>query len=115
MRPDLTRKGSTLYWHVRANGTTGPSAYSVTRSLTSANPPSVPLLVSPASGALVPSLTPTLDWGDSTGSPTGYDVEVSRNVGFTDLADSATEASSSHTTATLEAGKTFWWRVRSVN
>ena len=115
MTADLSPKGQTLYWHVRANGTNGPSAYSVTRSVTSANPPSVPVLTLPASNALVPTLTPMLTWGVSTGSPTGYEVEVSRNVGFTDLAESATEGSPSHTTVPLVGGRTYWWRVRSVN
>jgi hypothetical protein len=114
---DLPR-GVTLYWRVRANGTNGPSAWSTPRSLTSANPPSVPGLVSPANGALVMTYTPTLDWGNSTGGGgvDHYTVQIAENAGFSVGLRQVDEPASTHLVSpALLPNKTYWWRVRSEN
>jgi hypothetical protein len=110
---DLPRNVLT-YWRVRANGTNGPSLWTNGTSFVGANPPSVPLLVSPASGALVYDYTPTLDWGNSTPLPDHYQLQVSTNSGFSALvADDSTLTDSTFTfLSDLAPNTTHWWRVR---
>jgi hypothetical protein len=113
---DLSPKGVTLYWRVRANGTNGPSAWSSVRSLTSANPPSVPVLSSPASNALVLTYAPVLDWGDSTNAPDHYQVQIATNSTFGAIVQDATPTLSTYTASPdLTPNTTYWWRVRSFN
>ena len=109
-----------VFWRVRANGTNGPSDWANGTSFTGANPPSVPVLVSPASNLLVPvSPAPGLDWGDSTGGVPGldhYQVQVATNSTFGTIVEDEEAPVSTHTIlASLETNKTHWWRVRSVN
>jgi hypothetical protein len=52
--------GLTLYWHVRANGANGPSAWSGFDTYITGTPPGTPTLSAPASNALVTSYTPLL-------------------------------------------------------
>ena len=51
---DLTAN-TLLYWRVRANGPNGPSGWSAVRSITTGNPPTVPLLLAPAVERCSPS------------------------------------------------------------
>jgi hypothetical protein len=109
-------KGVTLYWRVRANGTNGPSAWSTPRIVTSANPPSVPVLVSPATGSLAMTYTPVFDWGDATNGLDHYQVQIATNSSFGAVAQDATVAASSYTPSPgLNPNATYWWRVRSYN
>src|SRR6185369_12704498 len=55
-----------LFWRVKANGPNGPSAWSAVRSITTGNPPTVPMLLLPAVNALTTDFTPRLDWSTST-------------------------------------------------
>ena len=48
--------------------------WSSVRSFTTGNPPAIPSLQSPASGALMTDYQPTLDWSDST-LPTGTTLD----------------------------------------
>ena len=83
---DLPRS-LTLFWHVRANGANGPSAWSDFGTYTTGNPPSTPSLSAPASNALVTSYTPLLDWSNSIvplGAPAfdHYLLQVDDNPDF---------------------------------
>ena len=77
----------TIYWRVRSNGTNGPSAWSSVFTLTTAKPPSIPALVAPTENLLISNtLTPKLDWGNST-VPVGvtfdkYHVQVATDAAF---------------------------------
>lgn len=67
---DLPR-GTTLYWRVRSNDTSGygPSSWSAIKSFDTPNPPTAPVLLSPVNGVNVSTPTPTLDWTDSSPTP----------------------------------------------
>jgi len=108
-------KGVTLFLRVRANGTNGPSDWTEGASFTSANPPSVPVLVSPANNLLVAAgAPPALDWADATGSPDHYRVQVATNSSFGAIVEDEQPLTSTHTiAAALQSNKTYWWRVRS--
>jgi hypothetical protein len=113
---DLPR-AVTLYWRVRANGANGPSIWADGGDWASANPPSVPVLASPAANALTTDYTPLLQWGDSTGGLVYYELQVSRTAAFDDLEidNSSVAASEYEVPADLTSNRTYWWRVRSAN
>lgn len=111
----------TLYWRVRANAVNGPSAWSETWSFVTANPPSIPVLLTPLQGARVTSLTPTLDWKDST-LPVGvtldhYQIQVATDAGFTTIIYDENTGNVSQFTvpAALNANTKYYWRVRAYN
>ncbi|MEK7865488.1 MAG: hypothetical protein AAB434_02315, partial [Planctomycetota bacterium] len=77
-------------------------------------PPSVPVLVSPADGALVFTPAMPLDWNDSTDNLSGvanYDVQVDDDPAFATPNWSGTVVPSNATTAALADG-IWYWRVR---
>jgi hypothetical protein len=114
----------TLYWRVQSLGANGPSAWSATRSIVTANPPGVPALVLPASKALTTDYTPRLDWGLVT-LPVGvsfgnYQVQVADNAAFTAPAvdESGLNDRLVHEytpPADLNPNTTYYWRARSYN
>ena len=112
-----------LYWRVRAKLTaTTYSGWSEVRSFLTGNPPGIPLLVSPASNALVTSTTPLLNWNNSN-LPAGttfdkYEVEISLNNTFTAVVANLNVfglANSQVNTPVLLNATTYYWRVRSWN
>lgn len=115
---DLPRN-TLLYWRVRANSPAGAGAWSRTRHFFSANPPSVPSLLSPAQGAGVTSLTPTLDWSDSAPVPAYYEVQLSTSQYFTTILGRGRGGSASLSTYTIQTAltpaTTYFWRVRAVS
>ncbi len=120
-RPTDLPANKTLYWRVRANGLNGPSAWSATRSFVTANPPSIPVLLLPLQGARVTSLTPTLDWKDST-VPAGttfahYEIEIATDAAFSTVILSTTATASDFTVpgGTLSLNTRYYWRVRAYN
>jgi hypothetical protein len=117
--------GTHLWWHVRANAVNGPSGWSETWELNTANPPSVPTLVAPANNALTTNYTPLLVWSNST-VPTGapafdhYRVQVDDNADFFSPAldqDVPGPATNSNYTPPdpLASNTKFYWRVSSYN
>jgi hypothetical protein len=121
---DLPRN-LTLYWHVRANGTNGPSAWSGFSPYTTGNPPSIPVLLSPPSNTLVSSYKPLLDWADST-IPKGaaafdhYVLQIDDNAGFssplvTQSVFGYTYNSSAAPVTALPSNTQFSWHVRACN
>jgi hypothetical protein len=112
------------YWRVKANGPNGPSLYSEVRTFTTGNPPSVPILSTPANNALVTTLTPLLDWSNATvpaGSPAfhGYEVQIAGNntftTGLTNISVPGLTSNSQVAAPVLLNGATYYWHVRSVN
>ena len=115
---DLPRN-TLLYWRARANSPAGAGAWSRTRHFFSANPPSVPALLSPAQDAKVTGLTPTLDWSDSVPAATYYEIQISTNDAFTALLGRGRGGSVNQSTYTIQTALTpatpYFWRVRAVS
>lgn len=114
--------GETLYWRVRTKGANGPSAWSEVRSLTTANPPSVPILAFPGNNARVSGPSPLFNWNDSM-LPVGidfdyYQIQVATDNGFVTVIHDNTVSGVSNSqddTAVLASGATYYWRVRAFN
>ena len=113
----------TIYWRVRSNGTNGPSAWSSVFTLTTAKPPSIPALVAPTENLLISTtLTPKLDWGNST-VPVGvtfdkYHVQVATDAAFSAIvteADVSGISSSEYIVPALSPNTKYYWRVNSFN
>jgi hypothetical protein len=110
-----------LYWRVRAEGVNGPSLWSPVWSFTSANPPSTPVLSSPASNGLVTGYTPNFTWKAST-LPVGvtlsyYQIQVTTDSSFTatSLIDQkVTLPSYPVSSPSLSPNKKYYWRVQAV-
>lgn len=118
---------STLYWRVQSRGTNGPSAWSSVRSFTTANPPSAPVLASPATNTLIktyPPALPLLKWNKST-LPTGpsfayYRVQVANDAAFTSPIIDDTSITNINTVqfssaTALNPNTTYFWRVGAYN
>jgi len=116
---------SKLWWHVLATGPNGPSLWS-TASFKSANPPPIPVMVSPANNAVSTTYTPTLTWSQAA-LPSGttfqdYELQVSTNSSFTVIFLDHSDLTSLGTPHyTLSSGEAFtpntiyYWHVRSFN
>jgi predicted phage tail protein len=110
------------FWRLKANGPNGPSLYSQVRTFRTANPPSVPTLSAPAADALVTTTSPLFDWANSA-IPAGttfrwYEIQVDTSNTFGTAVSATTnefDLNNSQFTPTLLNGKTYYWRVRSVN
>ena len=101
---------------ITIRGTAGPDEQVATVGLTVANSaPSTPTLISPPNGALNVSRTPTLQWS-AVAQTAQYEVQVSRYTTFTPLVFGAFTTNPSVTVSTnLDAGQTYYWRVRAQN
>jgi hypothetical protein len=112
----------TLYWRVHSRGTNGPSAWSDVRVLTTANPPSVPTLLSPANNAEVSGSSLVFNWEDAL-LPFGvafdhYQIQVATSNTFTTIVHDQVIsgiANSQDNSALLPPSTTYYWRVRSFN
>ena len=108
--------GLTYYWQVRAIDPGGSNTYgswSSTYSFTvsTASPPNTPTLISPSNGGTVSTLTPTLEFSDTstTGSGLNYQLALSSTSGVlpyvtpAKVQDTTGSTSSSGTTLTTSA------------
>jgi hypothetical protein len=108
---------TTYYWHVNATNLEGTSAYSTTRTFTTAAPPppSPPSLSSPANGATGVSTSPTLTWNASAGA-TSYRLQVSTDAGFvTTVVDQSNITTTSYGVSGLATSTTYYWHVNATN
>lgn len=104
------------YWRVLAVNDGGASDWSEVRSFrTIPPPPSTPNLTTPANGATDQPTTLILTWESASGAAT-YHVQVSTGPAFTQLhLNDSTVTGTSKQAASLEAGATYYWRVRARN
>ncbi|HUI89189.1 MAG TPA: CHAP domain-containing protein, partial [Anaerolineales bacterium] len=111
-----------LYWRVQTRGGNGPSLWSSPPSaLLTGNPPSVPVLSSPANNLLLPNYNdPAFAWKASA-VPTGtlfdhYQIQVADNPLFTSpILDATTPAPPYLSNLTLEPNTKYYWHVRAYN
>lgn len=109
--------GVTYYWSVRAYDGSNYSDWATTESFvtppTSTSPIVVPNPGQPTAGVTVAG-NPQLSWFLPTAtSAVTYDLQVSTDLNFVDnTAEIENISSTSMTLSELEAGKTYFWRVR---
>ncbi|HLO33190.1 MAG TPA: right-handed parallel beta-helix repeat-containing protein [Anaerolineales bacterium] len=106
------------YWHVRANGLNGPSAFSAARTFTTGNPPPSPTLVSPATNTLFTNASARLDWNNvvmpATTTFDHYHVQIATNAAFTTGLIEANPTASEFA-LDLTPNTRYYWRVRAFN
>ena len=93
------------------------SANFTTSSIPSTHPPAAPTLLSPASGVVLTTLTPILDWNDPAGA-VSYGVQVSTvsNFAITVVNQSGLGASTYNAVpGGLNWNTMYYWRVNSIN
>jgi hypothetical protein len=113
---------TTLFWRVRARLGRLYTPWSVIFSIKTANPPGAPVLVAPASNALVGDSAVLFDWKAPT-IPVNtvfdhYQIEIATNSTFTTLVhklDIPGIANSQDTTAVLSPSTKYFWHVRAYN
>ena len=102
--------GTTYYWRVKANNADGSSDWSASWSFTTALP--TPTQSLPANGISNATIAPTLNW-TAISNATTYDVEVSTDGTFSKLIAAKSTITTNTTTLTgLNAGTTYYWRVK---
>ena len=77
----------------------------------SADVPVSDLLV-PADEAIDIPIVYSLSWTDEGQFVTSYDLEVSRNIDFTDVEFAQSSTSNTSLVLGMQEGYTYWWRVR---
>jgi alpha-tubulin suppressor-like RCC1 family protein len=104
---------TTYFYRVRAHNAGGNSGYS---NEVSAMTLRAPTLSSPAGGATVPSLTPTLAWNVVTNANT-YSVQVATTSTFTTLLVDVSSITELHydVTGGLNPNTTYYWHVSAQN
>jgi hypothetical protein len=111
---------TTYYWRVNAKNTAGTSSYSTVFNFTTvaAAPvvPAVPVLQTPATGALDQPVSLTLTWGSVTGAAT-YRVQVSTDSLFTSVlvVNDSTLTTASKLAGPLQNDTKYYWRVNAKN
>lgn len=111
--------GSTIYWKVRStDGITLSAPSSPVGSFTIYNPANLysPLVGGPAGGVAVSPINTSISWGvpASVGSNT-YELIYSENQNFVNSQVLGGLTSNSVVIPELSAGKTYYWRVRSMD
>ncbi|OGO19910.1 MAG: hypothetical protein A2144_12730 [Chloroflexi bacterium RBG_16_50_9] len=106
--------GTTYYWRVRVT-TPVLSQWSALRSITvQPGQAMVPIIGSPANGSMSVSPKPAFSWSPVSGA-TKYAFQLASDAQFVALITDATLATTGIQPASpLEAGKTYFWRVRSL-
>jgi hypothetical protein len=108
---------SVYYWRVSASNALGSSAFSPSRSFSTAwtTAPTVPATLSPANGSTGSSMNPVLSWTATAGTMT-YRCQVAADSLFTQVATEDSTLSTPQMQAKgLAANSTYWWRVQARN
>jgi hypothetical protein len=114
--------GTVLYWRVRARVGAFYTPWSEVWRFTTGNPPSIPVLLSPADGAQLGDPSPLFDWQDSS-LPPGvtfgrYQIQIAADRAFVRLLHNqniAGVANSQDESASLAACASCYWRVRAFS
>jgi hypothetical protein len=101
--------GTVYYWRVRAENTTWASEWGYGQFTTKLTSP--PQLLSPTTGAMLASATPTLSWTQAVSTAT-YTVQLSTRSAFDAGVYSKGTSSASVTVPQLEGSTLYYWRVR---
>ncbi|MBK7256588.1 MAG: fibronectin type III domain-containing protein [Ignavibacteriae bacterium] len=108
----------TYYWRVNARNATGTSTslWSEVRAFTTRiDTPAVPVLITPASGALDQGFSPTMQWNPATGA-SFYGLQVALDSLFTRVVfERFPLVATSFQVGPLQSNTTFWWRVQATN
>ncbi|HEX5041331.1 MAG TPA: S8 family serine peptidase [Candidatus Polarisedimenticolaceae bacterium] len=104
-------------WSIEVTGYNvpqGPQSFSITAS-SALCPTATPLLSAPPDGATGLPTAPVLDWEDLPDA-LSYQVQVATDAAFTSVvASPSVTAGFWNVTPALNAGTTYYWRVRSVD
>ena len=77
--------------------------------------PGLPVLAAPASGAVVKTLRPPLSWKAASGHVDGYQLQMARDLAFTDiLLEARATGLTSLPEVDLPADAPVYWRVRAL-
>jgi hypothetical protein len=117
-------QNTAYYWRVRAYAGGRWQAWSAPINYTTANPPTTPVKLKPATGSRVTTYTPTLDWKNST-VPLGttfayYQVQIATDAKFTNVVvdeqlDGVANSLYKVLPGVLAKNKSYYWRVRAFN
>lgn len=110
--------GSIYYWHVRSFDGTVYSSFSATESFVTFAGNSalvVPVAASPAKGISIESSSAMLSWFLPTqGDVAKYELQYSKNPEMQNATNLKLNSTFQRVSG-LESGKTYYWRVRSIN
>jgi len=109
-------QGKKYYWKAKAVNSAGASsAWSAKWSVTinAPPPPSVPVLVSPASGSGVTNPV-TFMWDPVSGA-VKYKIRIDDNANFSSPVVNTTVTTTSFTKSGLTQGVTYYWEARAIN
>lgn len=113
--------GQQVFWRVRlASAAAGPGEWSryftFTTEIRKPDPLDAPRLLSPSNGATDQAAPLTLTWNAVAGTGVRYDVEVSFDESFTELAHSSQDLDSTTLElGALESDRTYYWRALARN
>ncbi|MFP4369369.1 MAG: FG-GAP-like repeat-containing protein [Candidatus Kapaibacterium sp.] len=104
------------FWQVRANNEDVHSPWSEVYSFNTLDFPDEPLLTIPANNATGVKSRPQFHWEDVPGA-VSYHIQISGNEAFTNIFKEAEQVSINRyqLIQKLEAGSTYYWRVRGNN
>lgn len=106
--------GTKYYWHVRASGPTGTSAYSPTDSFTVASAgTSYPTLSSPANNATDISTATSLNWIAFPGA-TSYALQFGTDSTFATTSINDTTITGTSKFLSLAINTTYYWRMKAT-
>jgi large repetitive protein len=115
---DLPRN-TDVFWRVRANGSSGPSAWSEVLQYHTGNPPGIPIPLSPADKAQVSVDWLKIKWKPPTllaGTVNLYRAQLAGDTDFTNVPFETTQVGTTWDLAAwLMPGHTFYWHVQACN
>jgi hypothetical protein len=108
-------KGTTYYWHVRANTAPVKTGWTKASFMTMTDPPSDPAsLTAPAADAVNQPLPVDFSWGP-VARATGYLLQISGKADFSAVLRTDTTEWSYASVEGLAPNATYYWRVRGIS